>query len=73
LFFSFEPKDTDGDGIYEIEGKQYTSLIGRADYVGTASCILKYNTQSKVFEVIDAWYEPDDDINTPPKPSNTET
>ena len=57
-FSVFEPKDTNGDGISEILCKQYTSYIGRSDYTGTACSVLKFNTQTQAFEVIDAWYEP---------------
>lgn len=57
-FSVFEPKDTNGDGISEILCKQYTSYVGRSDYTGTACSVLKFNTQTQAFEVIDAWYEP---------------
>lgn len=57
-FYEFAPEDVDGDGISEILCKQYTSCIGHADYTGTACSVLKFNTQTQTFEVIDAWYEP---------------
>jgi len=57
-FYEFEPKDVDGDGIYEIACKQYTDLLNHPDYVGNACSILKYNTDTQSFEVIDAWFEP---------------
>lgn len=57
-FCIFEPKDTDGDGISEILCKQYTSIRMHADYTGIACSVLKFNKETQVFEVIDAWYEP---------------
>ena len=57
-FYVFEPQDKDEDGISEILCKQYTSYICHADYTGTACSVLKFNTQTQMFEVIDAWYEP---------------
>lgn len=57
-FYEFAPEDVDGDGISEILCKQYTSCIGHADYTGTACSVLKFNTQTQAFEVVDAWYEP---------------
>ncbi len=57
-FYVFEPKDVDDDGISEILCKQYTSIRSHADYTGTACSVLKFNNKTQVFEVIDAWYEP---------------
>ena len=57
-FYVFEPKDIDGDGISEIQCKQYTSYFGHADYMGSACSVLKFNKEAQTFEVIDAWYEP---------------
>lgn len=57
-FYIFEPKDMDDDGICEILCEQYTSCIDHADYTGKACSVLKFNKQTQVFEVIDAWYEP---------------
>ncbi len=57
-FYVFEPTDVDNDGVSEILCKQYTSYYGHADYTGTACSVLKFNNQTQVFEVINAWYEP---------------
>jgi len=57
-FCFFEPEDVDHDGISEIVCRQYTSHIGHLDNTGTAHSVLKFNTQTQKFEVIDAWYEP---------------
>ncbi|MBQ8795009.1 MAG: hypothetical protein IJZ54_01165 [Clostridia bacterium] len=61
-FNVFLPKDIDSDGICEIYCKQYTSDWGHADYTGDAISILKFNTEKQDFEVIDAWFEPADDL-----------
>lgn len=57
-FYVFEPKDVDDDGICEIVCAQYSSIIGHADYTGTAHSVLKFNTATQLFEVVYAWYEP---------------
>lgn len=57
-FYGFEPTDVDGDGISEVICKQYTSILSHADYTGTACSVLKFNTETQAFEVVDAWYEP---------------
>ena len=63
-FYVFEPTDTDNDGNSEIFCKQYTSYPSHADYTGMACSVLKFNKQAQVFEVIDAWYEPNTEPNT---------
>ena len=57
--------DVDGDGTYEIMTAQYTSLWGRADGVGTAYTILKWNANSKTLDIIKAgfWRYEDDYYN----------
>lgn len=65
LFYQFEPQDWDEDGISEIVAKRHTSIRGRSDGVGVACCVLKFNTDTQKFELIEAWYEPADDINQP--------
>ena len=57
-FYVFEPEDTDDDGISEVVCKQYTSIISHVDYTGTACSVLKFNTETLAFEVVNAWYEP---------------
>ena len=57
-FYSFVPKDDDGDGVYEIHCRQYTSLIGHSNYIGDAVSVLKYNKDSGKFEMIEAGFEP---------------
>lgn len=61
-FNVFLPKDIDHDGTCEIFCEQYVSDQGHADYVGEAVSILKYNTETQDFEVIDAWFEPVDTL-----------
>ena len=61
-FNLFLPKDIDSDGICEIYCRQYTSDWGHADYTGDAISILKFNTEKQDFEVVDAWFEPADDL-----------
>lgn len=63
-FFEFIPKDVDGDGFAEIECRQYTSLAGHLDYVGTAVSVLQYNADTKQFELIDAHFEPENGDHT---------
>lgn len=61
-FNLFLPKDIDSDGICEIYCRQYTSDWGHADYTGDAISILKFNIEKQDFEVVDAWFEPADDL-----------
>ncbi len=53
-FYEFIPQDVDNDGVYEIKGRQYTSLIGHADGIGVANIVLKYNKEAAKFQVVDA-------------------
>jgi len=57
-FYEFIPEDVDNDGISEMVCKQYTCIIDHSDYIGTAHSVLKFNTDTQSFEVIDAWFEP---------------
>ncbi len=57
-FYEFVPTDIDGDGIFEIKCRQYTSLLGHTDYVGSAVTVLKFNEYSVKFEVASASFEP---------------
>lgn len=57
-FYEFNPVDVDNDGVYELECLQYSSLYGHADYIGTAKSVLKYNSKTKSFKVIDAKFFP---------------
>ncbi len=50
----FEPKDVDDDGFYEISCSQYTSLGAHSSCIGYAHTTLKYNKDSKQFEITDA-------------------
>jgi len=58
FFFIFDPVDVDDDGVYEIMTAQHTYLWGRADGVGTAYTILKWNNASKTMDVIKAGFWP---------------
>lgn len=65
-FFTFDPMDIDGDGIFEIMTAQYTYLWGRSDSVGAAYTILKWNDTSRSMDIVKAgfWpYEEYDDSN----------
>ncbi len=56
-FFEFEPIDVDGDGVFEIAASQYTYLDGHADGIGNAKTVLKFNTNTQRFDVIDSSFE----------------
>lgn len=53
-FCDFKPEDVDNDGIDEIVAKQYVSLNGHMDCIGYAESVLKYNSKSETFEVVNA-------------------
>lgn len=72
LFYEFAPQDWDNDGADEIFAKRYTSLISRADYIGTACCILKFNMERQQFEIVEVWYEPAEDVNIPMERQTTD-
>jgi len=55
-FKSFEPKDIDGDGVYEILTAQYCCLLGHVDDLGTAYTVLKYDKAKKEMRVIKAGF-----------------
>jgi len=55
-FFIFEPVDIDNDGIYEIMTVQYSSLGSRADSLGFACLIHKWNSDSKTLEIVKAGF-----------------
>lgn len=57
-FREFTPQDVDHDGVFELVCLQYASLYGHADYIGDAKTILKYNTASQGFEVMQAEFIP---------------
>jgi len=56
-FYEFLPTDVDGDRVYEIACRQYVSLIGHSDGIGCAKTVLKYNSDTAAFEIIDASFE----------------
>jgi len=56
-FFEFIPQDVDGDGIFEIKTVQYASLNGHTNHIGNAVSFLKYDPQSKSFDVIETRFE----------------
>lgn len=56
-FYEFIPQDVDNDGVYEIKGRQYTSLVGHADGIGIATTVLKYNKEKAAFEVVRSSFE----------------
>jgi len=62
FFFVFCPLDVDNDGIFEIMTAQYASLWGRADGLGVAYSILKWNNSNSNMDIINAgfWVYQDD-------------
>ncbi len=62
-FYEFVPEDYDNDGIFEIKCRQYTSLIGHSDFIGVAISYLKFNNETKQFEVVKADYIPEPEFN----------
>lgn len=56
-FYKFVPIDTDFDGVYEVFCRQYTSLVGHTDGIGSTTIVLKFNSESSEFEIIDAGFE----------------
>ncbi len=60
-FYLFKPVDTDGDGIYEIMTAQYTYLYGRADGLGTAYTLLKWDNSMERMYIQKAGYWPYED------------
>ncbi len=59
-YFEFLPADVDGDGVYEIVCRQYTSLIFHNDGIGYAKTVLKYNADTADFEIISAGFDSHD-------------
>ena len=60
-FYLFKPVDTDGDGIYEIMTAQYTYLYGRADGLGTAYTLLKWDNSMERMYIQKGGYWPYED------------
>ena len=56
-FYDFAPIDIDGDGVWEIVGRQYVSLIGHSDGIGDAITVFKYNPETAQFEIIRTNFE----------------
>ncbi len=50
---SIETKDLDGDGVYELICRQYTSFGSTADYIGYAMSTWEYDEDEGEFIVID--------------------
>ena len=47
------PIDIDKDGVYEIVGRQYVSLIGHSDGIGSATTVLKFDKDKSEFAIIE--------------------
>lgn len=62
-FYIFEPVDYDGDGVYEIDIEQYTSMRGHADGQGYALSILKYYPENKEWKIVKSSFVQEYDIN----------
>ena len=56
-FMSFVPVDYDNDGVYEIEGVQYTWTFWHSCYVGNVKAVLKYDSTTNSFVVIDGSFD----------------
>ena len=52
-FYEFLPVDMDNDGVYEIAGRQYVSLIGHSDGIGSATTVLKFDNYTSEFAIIE--------------------
>ena len=52
------PIDIDKDGVYEIVGRQYVSLIGHSDGIGSAATVLKFNNEISEFAIIKTSFSP---------------
>lgn len=52
--FEFKPKDVNNDGVFEIETSQTLDIIAKGSLKGKATCVLKFNAESQIFEVIEA-------------------
>lgn len=57
-FFLFLPVDVDRDGIAEILAAQYTYLWGRADGLGTAFTLLKWENDENEMHIKKAGFDP---------------
>jgi hypothetical protein len=57
-FMEFIPKDVDNDGTFEVACLQYVSLYGHSDGIGYAKSILKFNKNTKMFEVVGSEFIP---------------
>jgi len=53
-FYTFEPKDIDDDGVYEIVCEQRGELNNVIDHIGYAKSVLKFNPKTQKFKVIKA-------------------
>lgn len=56
-FNTFTSIDIDNDGVWEIVGRQYVSLIGHSDGIGDAITVFKYNPETARFEIIRTNFE----------------
>ncbi|MDR0890000.1 MAG: hypothetical protein LBM28_05065 [Oscillospiraceae bacterium] len=57
-FYDFQPTDTDGDGIYEIEVTQLARSLLLHGALGDVKTVLKYEPQTQEFKVIEAEFIP---------------
>ena len=56
-FYSFVPTDIDNDGVYEIEGVQYSCVFWHSNYIGDIKTVLEYDSTTNSFVVIDGSFE----------------
>lgn len=56
-FYSFIPTDIDNDGVYEIEGVQYSCVFWHSNYIGDIKTVLEYDSTTNSFVVIDGSFE----------------
>lgn len=63
FFYLFEPVDCDGDGADEILTAQYTYFHSRADGLGTAYSIIKWNQDKQMPEIVKSGFWPYEDCD----------
>lgn len=51
-FYKFYPEDIDKDGVCEIIGYQYASVVTHPDYIGDVKTVLKYNPETNRMDIV---------------------
>ena len=58
-FLKFEPKDIDGDGLFEIECTQVLYFDYHRNFVGYARTVIKLNKETQQFDIVQTKYQKD--------------